>query len=177
MRITLAHPRNTTPAHGVPVLAVGSMDADLETLERVGPAALCVIPWAGADELKWAQAWQPADLRAGTSAGEGATVQSPVVAAALVNLTGRINLSSGLAHPSDKAAAAQAFQLLRGAGEPFSGTEIQVWAAANGWRADHARELGALAQKVADGRQVRATGGPAWREGVVDTWRRDATKG
>lgn len=167
-------PRAVFP-HG-PVLAVWADDQQLDKLEKLGASALCAIPWNRADIDDWKLNFNPINLRTGNSAGADETVTNKVVVEALKSLTARVNLSSGLGHPSDKAAAVQLFKALRAGGEPFDANHVRAWAARNGWRADHARQLGELAQKISDGRAVRTASQRAWREDILTVWRSEADK-
>ena len=133
--------------HG-PVLAIWADDRQLDKLEKLGAPALCAIPWNRADIDDWRLNFNPVNLRTGASAGSDETVTNKVVVEALKSLTTRVNLSSGLGHPSDKAAAVQLFKVLKAGGEVFDANEVRAWAARNGWGADHARQLGELAQKI-----------------------------
>jgi hypothetical protein len=79
---------------------------------------------------------------------------SPLLRAALENLTGIINLSTGILHPSDESAAKLYFKALHEDGELLDGAEITNWATNNGWSQKHAKELGKLAQHIGNGGRV-----------------------
>lgn len=155
---------------GTPVLAVWVDDEQLEKIERERPSAICVIPWLGAQIVRWRDAYGPTDMRSGASAPAKSAITNPVVERALDSLTGRVNLSSGLGHPSDKAAAVGLFRILNAGGERYDPAEVSAWAANNGWGLDGARELGEVAAGVLAGRryQVERHG---WREDILDFWR------
>jgi uncharacterized protein (TIGR02391 family) len=155
-----------------PVVGLWVDDWQLEKrLDGLDAPALCVVPWNRADIDQWKANWNPTDLRTGEAAGQAATVGNPVVEAALRSLTVAVNLSTGLSQPSDRAAAVQAFRLLREAGERFEPSEVQAWAVRNGWRPRHARELSEVVQAIVDRRSIRG-GRPRWREDIVEHWRR-----
>ena len=160
-----------------PVLGVWVDDKQLDKLENLGAPALCAIPWNRADIDAWKRAWNPTDLRTGDRPHTAdPAVTNPVVLAALESLTIRVNLSTGLGHPSDKAAAVQLFLALRNGGERFDPDQVHAWAASHGWRAAHARQLGELARKIADRRTVRAGQQQAWRPDILTIWRADAQR-
>jgi hypothetical protein len=160
-----------------PVLGVWVDDNQLDKLENLGAPALCAIPWNRADIDAWKRAWNPTDLRTGDKPhATEATIANPVVLAALESLTTRVNLSTGLGHPSDKAAAVQLFLALRNGGERFDPGQVHAWAASHGWRAAHARQLGELAQKITDGKTVKAGQQQAWRPDILTIWRADAQR-
>ncbi|MCE9853269.1 DUF1889 family protein [Shewanella chilikensis] len=79
---------------------------------------------------------------------------TPLVEEALKSLTIMVNLSTGIIHPSDESAAKEYFKALYKEGEPLIGSEITNWASANGWQPKHAKELGALAEKIGSGGRV-----------------------
>lgn len=89
------------------------------------------------------------------------------------SLTSRVNLGTGLAHPSGKPAAIWMFRLLKQAGEAYDPNETQAWAASHHWRADHARELADIARKILDGRRVKARG-PAGASDIISRRRAEA---
>lgn len=174
VRVHLAHPREDRFARGKAVLVIWALDDDLERVEQLAPSAICAIAWAGVAGLRWAQAWQPRDLRTGVAIEGTSTISNPVVAAAVRSLTARVNLRTGIAQVTDKAAAVQAFQILHAGGERLNGGEIQAWATANGWRADHARQLGELASRIASGATLRSRGSSVWVDDVLAVWRHAA---
>jgi hypothetical protein len=103
---------------GVPVLGVWVDDRQLEEIERRRASAICVIPWLRDDISHWRYAYAPIDVRSGAAAPSKSKIDNPVVERAITDLTSRVNLSTGLAHPSDKAAAVGMFRIPRDADEP-----------------------------------------------------------
>lgn len=167
--IELATERTGSAVGGVPVLAVWVDDDQLERLELDRPSALCVIPWLPANISRWRDAYGPTNMRSGEPA-TAKQLASPVVERALESLTMRVNLSTGLGHPSDKAAAVGVFRILKSGGERYDVDEVAAWAATNGWGLGGARELSEIAQGVLEGRryQVERHG---WREDILEQWR------
>jgi hypothetical protein len=170
--IELATERTSASFGGVPVLAVWVDDDLLERLERGRPSALCVIPWREEEISRWRAAYAPTEMRSGAS-GAPAAISNPVVEQALESLTHRVNLSSGLGHPSDKAAAVGVFRILRGGGEAYDVGEVDAWAANRGWGLGGARKLAEIARGVLDGRSYRV-GPHGWREDILEQWREAA---
>ena len=154
-----------------PILAVWVRDRELEVIDDLGAPAICALTWSEGNIDAWKEAWGPTDLRSG-EASATATIDNPVVEAALKSLTGSVNLSTGLSHPSDRDAAIGTFRILQRNGEVFSSAAVRAWAASHGWRADDASELGDLAQKVIEGRRLR--GGNYLRPEVIEIWREEA---
>ena len=70
-------------------------------------------------------------------------------------------------------AAKEMFKRLHEAGEILIAAEISSWAVINGWQADDARALGALAQQIGMGKKVRITDGPWWNADILETLLKD----
>lgn len=157
-----------------PLLAVWVDDKELSKLDVVRAPALCAIPWLSTDIAGWKSDWNPIDLRTGAPGGSEQTVSNAVVAQALESLTQRVNLSTGLAHPSDKDSAVGLFRLLREAGEEYDPAQVRAWAVRRGWDPTDARDLADVASKIKAGRQIR-TATPMWSEGIIERWRADAS--
>jgi hypothetical protein len=149
----------------------------LAGIERKGRVlAVCVVPWLEAQFEPWRIARQAVDLLEPTRPIPTAELGDPVVRAAMKSLTNRVNLSTGILHPSDHDAAVSMFRLLRQGGYQFDPVEIKTWAMANGWRAEHADELAQIADRIRHGRTVRMNPrSRPWRDNVLDIWRSDAT--
>jgi hypothetical protein len=170
--IELATKRARVRVTDRPVLAVWMDDDHLAEIERGQPASICAIPWNRDDITSWREAYGPTNMRSGAAARR-MEISNPVVEAAMRTLTALVNLSTGLGHPSDKAAAVRAFQILRGGGESYSPAEIRAWAAANGWGLGNAGELEQIARGVAEGRSFRVEQF-GFRDDILDQWRADA---
>jgi len=151
-----------------PFLAVWADDDMVAKIEQVTPPAICAIPWSDTDLSVWKAAWSPADPRAGTPAGAAPTIANPVVRVAMEGLTIRVNLSSALAHPSDKHAAGSTLKTLIQSGEQFEPAEIEAWAVANDWKLQDAKELADMARKLRAGRRVQAGSADA---AMLKRWR------
>jgi hypothetical protein len=163
-----------TPWRGGPVLvlwpdakALASVDADFRV------SAICVVPWSYDEVATWAAGRQAVDLLARENKPERPTIRNPVVAEAMSSLTTRVNLSTGLGHPSDRAAAVNAFRVLKRAHYRWTPDEIEAWALGNGWSADGAAELRGVAAGVLSGRryQVERAG---WSDNIVELWKERA---
>ena len=100
---------------------------------------------------------------------------SPVVEQALEAIQMRVNVSTGLSHPLDRAAATEMFSILQGADEDLESIEISRWAAEHGWKTEHAVELGELARKVESG-TARGKGSSKWAPDILDQLRASARK-
>jgi hypothetical protein len=155
-------------------IAFWPVSQDLERLDAVrGLKALVVVPWLEDDVATWIQARCALDLLGQRSTPPTPGIADPVVGAAMRSLTSRVNLSSGLVHPRDKAAAVQALQILKRNGHRYAPQELQAWAMANGWDGRGARQLSEYAAGVLAGKAYR-TGAAAWGPEVVNYWSEDA---
>jgi len=149
---------------------------DLDQLDGLHSLkALVVVPWNEEKIDTWRRARGALDLLGRQPAPPAPTISDPVVEVALNNVTSRVNLSTGLSHPDDRSAAIQALQLLKRNGYQLQPDEIRGWAMANGWRADHARQLGEYATGVLAGRAYR-TGRLQWKSQIIAIWRREAAE-
>jgi hypothetical protein len=96
---------------------------------------------------------------------------SPLTEQALMMLTMRINLSTGLDHYSDDSAAKEILKRLRDEGEILRGSEIAAWAASKHWKPDHAVKLGALADRIASGGRVVIRDKNRWPKDIIEQLR------
>jgi hypothetical protein len=171
--IDLATDRIRPPNPQRPWLAVWVDDGQLDKIEAMRPTALCVIPWRGDDIERWRNAHSPVDMRSRASAAGKQKISNPVVERALESLTTRVNLSTGLGHPSDKGAAVELFKILRGGNELWDPDEVHAWAINRGWTPSGANELAEIARGTLEGRSFRAERG-GWIENILDKWRAEA---
>lgn len=157
-----------------PVLAVWPDEALLATIDgdfRV--TALGVVPWLFEEVATWARGRSAVDLKTGK--GQAAPkVSDPVVEAALRDVTIRVNLGSGLVHPSDKAAAVEAFRILKDGGHRWARDEVEAWAIANRWSVEYASDLGDVSERVQEGRRFQVPRGRSWTPRILDMWRQAA---
>lgn len=171
--VELAIQRSANLARGATTLAIWPTEEQLGRLEDAGPTALCVIPWSEQEVSTWLRAWGPIELRSGESAAS-VVVSNQVVEAALKSLTRRVNLSSGLGHPSDRAAAVGMFKILQGSGETWDAAEVRAWALGHGWSSRGAADLADLALRIGEGRRVQQRDPHGWIENIIELWRESA---
>lgn len=147
--------------------------ADVDDDFRV--TSICVVPWTYEEIDTWASGRRAVDLSLPGSTPPAPEIADPVTAEAMASLTSRVNLGTGLTHPSDKAAAVEAFRILKRGGHQWDPAEIEAWAFDNGWSGDGVRELGEVARGVLLGRryQVSRSG---WRPDILQYWRERASK-
>jgi hypothetical protein len=159
------------------VLALWVGTKSLDKLHDAQMQSLCVVPWVAAEVIPWARAVGAVDLMGESAAKPKGAALDPVVRRALQSLTDRINLSTGLIHPYDKAAAVSMFRILRDGGHSWTDEEVSGWALAAGWEARHARTLAEVAAGVVAGRRYRTRGvGRSWPDDALSRWRGTSSK-
>lgn len=165
---------NSSKAEPV-VLACWPSANDLDQLDGLaGLQALIVVPWDEGETEVWRTARTATDLLGARSTTPTPSIGDPIVAQAMRSLTTSVNLSTGLHHPSDRSAAIQALRILTRNGRHLDPEEIQIWAMANGWAAEDARELGEYTQGVISGKGYRV-GPEHWRSDIMTIWEQQAT--
>jgi hypothetical protein len=136
--------KTRTPKVG---LAFYLSTGDIKKLDALTFEVLLYVPWLDTDGVAWAAKWAAQTLDGGTP---GQEIDLPAeVIAALERLTRRVNLSTGLGHPSDKDAARSTFSNLKASGIRWKPSEVEKWAARNRWRPADAEELAKLSARHA----------------------------
>jgi hypothetical protein len=119
--------------------------ADIKKLDALLFSSLIYVPWLGTDGTEWAARW------AAETIGEhsvNTSINLPAeVADSLKQLTTCVNLSTGLGHPSDLQHAKRRFAELKGNGISWIPSDVESWAARNGWRPADAEELAKLSAR------------------------------
>lgn len=135
------------------------------------PSKILFVPWRREEGRGWAYMWSAREL--GSSAEPPPKqFSNPTVRAALKSLTNRVNLSTGLAHPSDRAAAIKMFRILRNGGEQFDPEEVRAWLISElNWQPKHANEAEAVAADILAGKKLRASASGDWPRGILKRWR------
>lgn len=105
--------------------------------------SIIFLPWISEDGEGWQQSWNAMVL--GEKFPENQLDLHPELEQKLKNLTGHINLSTGLSHPCDMEAAKHMFSYLVANSIPFEPSKIRSWVLRNGWRPDFAEDVYELA--------------------------------
>jgi hypothetical protein len=116
---------------------------NMKKLDSLPFDVLLYVPWLTEEGQAWATKWG-AETLGGSTLNEEVDLPKDVTEA-LTRLSRSINLSAGLAHPSDLAHAKGVFSGLKAKKLRFSAAEIEKWAVRNGWKTAHAEELAKLA--------------------------------
>jgi hypothetical protein len=126
------------------VLAFYISPSDLNVIDALTRTKAAIfVPWLDADGVAWQKTWNA--QVPGAIIGEHRLGLPVTVEAGLRTLTNRVNLSTGLSHPSDKQHAKKVFSDLRAQSVIYDPADVRIWAVRNGWRPDDADELAQLA--------------------------------
>jgi hypothetical protein len=127
------------------VIALHLAPDDIQKLDDLLIDVLIFVPWSETEGNTWAAKWA-AETIGFPNAVHSVDLPPPVVGA-LKDLTGSVNLSTGLQHPSDKRDAKKCFVDLQNAGVVWNPVEIEKWAVQHGWKAKDAEELANLSAR------------------------------
>lgn len=144
---------------GGPVLAPWPSDKVLGVLDDdlAPPTAVAVIERGDRDDYvrAWLTSHSARNLHTGQIAGASARLISPVVEAAMRELSQQVNHNNGLVQAADKADAVRTLQALVRAGYRYDVDGLAAWAAANGFTTGEVERLRDYGQRVLDGRSFR----------------------
>ncbi|MET7768788.1 hypothetical protein [Nocardia sp. NPDC005366] len=162
--------------HRGPVLAVWPRRAELaELADEPRTTALCVAPLRLDDIAAWAALTQP-ELLGAAIMPPAPPAPDPIVAQALITMTGMLTHPLTLVSPSDYRDATAILDILHRAGHRFSGEAIYTWALANGWPALGAGRLTELASSFDTGNPPLLPGGNPFQPGAIELWRARAAE-
>ena len=147
----------------------------LKTLDSVRNLKIAVVvPWYMEDVSEWIRAWNPIILGKEHSEVER-LIANPVVEEAMTMLTGRINTSTGLTHPSDKGSAIELLKILRDSGELYDPASLRAWALRHDWTPQGAEDLERYAQAVLDRKPMHGDK-RTWPSDIIETLRQRASE-
>lgn len=108
--------------------------------------SIVCLPWNEDEGKRWLSTWSPQVV--GKQSWNASTGSLPQSVQEVVLKLGRcINMSTGLAHPSDKEMAKKLFSELRKNGASASSEAVRQFAVQNGWEPSRAQELATFASK------------------------------
>lgn len=160
------------------ILAVYPTTQLLDSLDSLhGPSAVLVVPWLRDEVSPWIRTWSARELGSTEEPSERVFSNS-TVRAALESLTRRVNMGTGLAHPSDRAAAIEMFRMLKRAGEHYDPDEVRAWLVSQlRWQPRHANAVAEIAGKILAGGRFHPTTSGGWATDAVERWRANAQSG
>lgn len=189
VRLTAATDRKMVSEWFGPVLVLYPTKALLDKVDSiVGVTSVLVVPWTKADMQAWIATWKAEEFGAAKTSPAAAPAPTPaaslkpsdraVLEAALKSLTNRVNISTGLGHPGDKASAIDLFTILRGAGVQCESEEVKSLLLSRfNWGARQANEVSDLLVDLQAGKRPRKHRGyesPSWNPNILQTWREEA---
>lgn len=160
-----------------PVLVVYPSKELLDMIDSLFDVThVLVIPWTLEEMQYWINTWGAYELGTQPTKSKKELVSNPVVEEALISLTARVNVSTGISHPLDRASAIDLFRRLKATGEHFDPEEVRAWLVAEGnWKPKYADEVAEVARGVIEGKRFRETRS-RWKEDIVEIWREEAKK-
>lgn len=158
-----------------PVLAIYPTKKLLDKIDGLfGVTHILVVPWYLEEIQFWIDTWSAHELGSPPPKAKKRLVSNPVVEEALRSLTARVNVSTGLSHPLDKASAIDLFKRLKAEGEYFDPNEVRAWLVAEGnWKPEHADEVAKVAKGIIEGKRLKGAR-RRWRKDIVKYWREEA---
>lgn len=146
--LTLEIPKNISSFGGYGVLLSAYLtDKDMDVIDGVRNVnSIVFLPWNEEEGKRWLSTWNPQVV--GKQSWNAPTNSLPQLVQDVVLKLGRcINMSTGLAHPSDKDMAKRLFSELRKNGVSASSEAVRQFAIQNGWEPSRAQELAKFASK------------------------------
>lgn len=129
------------------LLAVYLTGKDMDVIDGVRNVdSIVCLPWNKSEGTRWLSTWSPAIVGSASWTVSGESLPQAVQDTVL-KLGRRINMSTGLAHPSDKDMAKKLFSELMKQGVSASPELIRQFAVQNGWEPVLAQELASFASK------------------------------
>jgi hypothetical protein len=148
--------------------------------------SVLVVPWSKPEVQEWISRWSAQPLGAqGTVVPPAETVvtevspdDANVLSAALLELTNRVNLSTGLADLGDTATAIDLFVMLKQGGVNYSPEDVKSRLIRDHkWEPHHAEEVKVVAEKVLKGKPPKKHENYAssrWQDNSIERWRTTA---
>lgn len=169
LRIRFINERDWPVGYRYPVIALWLDDEQMRKVDAMGLPAICAVTWNSETDLKvWEAAWAPEDLRDPGDGGSAVEVP-PVVGAALDDLLVRVNLTTGISHPTDRAAAVQMLAILHRSGERIDPQAIDAYLRRGGMSPTGSAAVGEIAARTLEGKRLR-TGSQVWRDNILLRW-------
>jgi hypothetical protein len=160
-----------------PVLAIYPTKRLLDKVDSVtGVTDVLVIPLTIQEVQYWIDTWAATELGATPQVATRKPFSNPIVETALEALTERVNLSTGILHPLDRAAAVDLFRILRDNGIPYDPEEIRAWLVSQGgWRPSDADDVKKIAEAILARKALRGQR-RVWSDNILEILEQRAKK-
>jgi len=171
-----------------PVLVIHPSPGLLDKVDNLTMVTkVLVVPWVECDAATWIDRWQATSID-GVPSSEKPQPKAvadeehlAILGIALRELTDRVNISTGLTHPGDRAKAIDLFNLLKSGQIPYDPEQVKnILITKYRWQSHHADEVKVVAEKIKQGIQLKKHKdyqAPRWPAGIVEQWRKEAQKG
>ena len=137
--------------------------------------AVCLLEWGEDEYLRaWVRAHNGTNLLTGDAAPGEEELLSPVVTAAMEDLSRLVNHANGLVQQEDKKYAIQTLQRLVSAGYTFDVDNLVAWALAHGFTGSEVTRLRDYATRVLQGHRFRLTRPSVFVDNIVEIWEQEA---
>ncbi|HNT26570.1 MAG TPA: hypothetical protein PKH10_00190 [bacterium] len=137
------------------VIAIYATQKLLDKIDSIlNVTDVLVVPWVEDDISEWRPRWGATDIENGIKS-QG-TVLSAVVKTRLDNLHDTVNVSTGLAHPSDRDYAINMFEEMKTKGTLYNPIEVKNYLIAEKrWDPEHADQVYEIAKGIFEGKKFR----------------------
>ena len=177
VEVSLMTERKTLYSCNGPILAIYPTKKLLDQIDSLpGVKDVLVIPWQIQEVQYWIDTWAATELGAAPQVTIRKPVSNPIVEAALEALTERVNLSTGILHPPDRAAAVDLFRILHDNDIPYDPGEIRAWLVSQGgWRPSDADDAKKVAEATLAGKALKGQR-RAWSDDILEILEQRANK-
>jgi len=177
LEVSLMTERKALYSWNGPILAIYPTKKLLDQIDSLpGVTDVLVIPWNIQEVEYWIDTWAATELGAAPQVTTRKPFSNPIVEAALEALTERVNLSTGILHPLDRAVAVDLFRILRDNGIPYDPGEIRVWLVSQGgWRPSDADDVKKLAEAILARKALKGQR-RAWSDDILEIFEQRTKK-
>ena len=177
VKVSLLTERTVLYSWNGPILAIYPGRKFLDKIDSLpGVTDVLVIPWTIQGVQDWIDTWAATELGATSQVATRNPFSNPIVEVALEALTKRVNVSTGILHPLDRAAAIDLFRILHDAGIPYDPKEIRAWLVSQGrWQPSDADDVKKVAEAILAGKTLRGQR-RAWSDDILEIFERRAKK-
>ena len=177
VEVSLLTERKNLYSWNGPILAIYPTKKLLDKIDSLPDVTdVLVIPWNIQEVQDWIDTWAATELGAAPQVATRKPFSNPIVEAALEALTKRVNLSTGILHPLDHAAAVDLFRILHDNGIPYDPKEIRAWLVSQGgWQPSDADDVKRVAEAILAGKTLRGQR-RAWSDDILEIFEQRAKK-
>lgn len=177
VQLSLLTERQTIYSWNGPILAIYPTKKLLDKIDGLKEVTdVLVIPWTLEEVQYWIDTWSAIELGTTPKATTSKIISNPIVEAALKSLTHRVNLSTGIIHPSDRSATIGLFRHLHNAGISYDPTEVRAWLLSQGgWNPKGADDVMKIAVDILTGKRLHG-GHDSWGDNILEIWEDNAKK-